>query len=121
MKFKTTRQLLAWNDGSLVNFTKLKDQENVTKCVAYHKESEVWEKKWCSGKCSFVCKRKGRSSLIFMLISSLIIDNSVDILVKLLVGFWRGLGKISRQDVFKISVLMSFPYSTFLFSELSFL
>ncbi|RMX54060.1 hypothetical protein pdam_00013141, partial [Pocillopora damicornis] len=58
LKFKTTRHLLAWNDGSLVNFTKLKDQENVNKCVAYHEESEVWEKKWCSGKCSFVCKRK---------------------------------------------------------------
>ena len=104
MKFKTTRQLLAWNDGSLVNFTKLKDQENVNKCVAYHKESEVWEKKWCSGKCSFVCKRKGRSSLIFMLISSLIIGDSVDILAK----FWSDFGGVLVRSQGKMFLRFQF-------------
>ena len=87
-----------------MNFTKLKDQENVNKCVAYHEESEVWEKKWCSGNCSFVCKRKGRSSLIFMLISSLIIGDSVDILAK----FWSDFGGVLVRSQGKMFLRFQF-------------
>ena len=87
-----------------MNFTKLKDLENVNRCVAYHKESEVWEKKWCSGKCSFVCKRKGRSSLIFMLISSLIIGDSVDILAK----FWSDFGVVLVRSQGKMFLRFQF-------------
>ena len=106
LKFETRNQL-HWNDGSLVNFTKWKDKKNAHECVAYHKESEVWENKPCSERCSFVCKRKGRSSLIFMLISSLIIGDSVEILAK----FWTDFGGVLVRSQGKMFLRFQFSWA----------